>query len=316
MTTIQKNDISCYCPDPEWKAIRKVIETDADKFTIKFSTDIQKVESEVVKLCKEKFKLDPFSLRQLVGKVNTIFHYIYVAFTIDVITENPNRDWIDVLEKQLKKNDIIGYVRPPVFWSNQSLLDYTNIDWFLKTLYHPFLALFADESYAFIKNDWPLGKFKTYLPCDVQVELSFDNIKTNFQKYRMLQLREIDQDAEVLIIGCGNGRLSDMGGYPNKDDKEYALDHIHYGEVTLSPDLTDNPTIIAFFNDQIISPIFKGKKFKKIIFEGYFPGSGTNPENCQDLLKLLDTKGDIYINDENISERLEKYVKDWKVVYI
>jgi len=59
--------------------------------------------------------------------------------------------------------------------------------------------------------------------------------------------------------------------------------------------LDDNPNIIGCFEEQSVSPIFKGKKYRTIIFEGYFP-SDPKKFTVLDLKELLAEGGTIYLN--------------------
>lgn len=136
---------------------------------------------------------------------------------------------------------------------------------------------------------------------DVDVELPADKTESVMKEHGCLQLRTINPDADTLIIGCGNGRNLDAGSYTfshiseDSYNSEYSLKHNHpVSAVTIDPSINANPTIVAFFGDQCVSPLFQGKKFTKIIFEGYF-SSDQQRYRRSDIEDLLSTGGGRYI---------------------
>jgi len=130
---------------------------------------------------------------------------------------------------------------------------------------------------------------------DIDVELPFDRILDTFRDHGVLQLREIPPQAKILIIGCGNGRVSNEGNLPldpeSRRQAAYSLKHNHPKNcATIDFHLSSNPTFLAFFGTQEISPLFRGKKFDLILFEGRLPAE-PGPFFFSDLRALLSTGG-------------------------
>lgn len=183
-----------------------------------------------------------------------------------------------------------------------------------KQLHHEIHNLFEDF-HPDVDVGFPLGNIETYAPLD-----------------GYLQLRPIEQQATKLIIGCGNGRLSDAGGRPNymahfnpldwgtkvrgycpslpsdarntDYDSKYSLKHNHHPKecVTIDATLAANPTIVAFFGDVSLEGVFnREKKFDEIIFEGYFP-SVINDIMKSDVRGLLNKGGKVFMDNSQTKE--------------
>ncbi len=146
----------------------------------------------------------------------------------------------------------------------------------------------------FLEN-WPLESKPTFDFRDVDIELDLETISQIYQKSGVLQLRELNPDARVLIIGCGNGRFSNDGNslleYGLKAQAKYSLAHNHpRNVVTVDADLTANPTIVAVVGFQPISRLFKYHRFDRILLED-FSLEAMNEFLLEDLKKLLSRNG-------------------------
>lgn len=135
---------------------------------------------------------------------------------------------------------------------------------------------------------------------DVNVTRNPIDIYSDYLEFGVIQIRDLDPHAEMLIIGCGHGRISNDGNTPfnfqDSEEREYSLAHNHSAHVdTLGLGLDDNPNVIGCFDEQSVSPIFRGKKYRTIVFEGFFP---PDPRDFTilDLKELLAEDGKIYVN--------------------
>jgi hypothetical protein len=152
---------------------------------------------------------------------------------------------------------------------------------------------------------------------DLNFECEPEGVRAKYEQFRVIQLRPIDPTATTLMIGCGNGRLSDQGGYPAYDEP-YSLGHNHpLSVVTLDIDLGANPTIVAPFGVYSVADVFGSQKFETIIFEGTLGYSQAGPYKfslvgAQDACRLLAPHGKIYVTDdesqEDITQRVKKQV--------
>lgn len=72
----------------------------------------------------------------------------------------------------------------------------------------------------------------------IDIELPFSTIKETFDKTGVIPLRDV-KASKKLLLGCGNRPCSN-----EPDDSE---EHAHAGFITVNPELTMNPTVIAAF---------------------------------------------------------------------
>lgn len=94
---------------------------------------------------------------------------------------------------------------------------------------------------------------------NLKIELPSDRIKTIYKKYGVIQLREID--SKTLTLGCGSEPLiygTSRAGYTEK--------HAHANEITMSPELHFNPTVVGFFEGKFK---FNDNYFERVIFESF-----------------------------------------------
>ncbi len=218
----------------------------------------------------------------------------------------------DATEISENIDTVFNRIFAAVKWENT--LDRNNVEKFLD-LYREFVIKNDNEgeNSCFFKNEWILDENhvfdltnfhnKQFDYRNLEVSLQLHEIQEIYQTRGVIQLRPIDKSATTLIIGCGNGRLSNCGGlahafksnYYLKDgyDGKYSLNHLHPEAVTIDPSLAANPTIVAFFGNQQVSQIFEGQKFDKIIFEGYFTSSEQKFRKF-DLFHLLNKNGQIF----------------------
>ncbi len=205
-----------------------------------------------------------------------------------------------------------------VKWNN--ILNKNNIQEFLQ-LYRNFVIKNdedREESCLFKTQTWILNEDHAFslekmYNCEfdyrnLEVTLPLEKIQEIYHVHGVVQLRPIDPSAKILIIGCGNGRLSCGGGSSLAFDnpmilfgketlgiynRDYSIKHQHPGAITIDPSLSANPTILGYFGNQPLSPLFKGQKFDTIIFEGYFD-SRQQRFRKSDLANLLSEQGAIY----------------------
>jgi hypothetical protein len=74
----------------------------------------------------------------------------------------------------------------------------------------------------------------------LNVIIGIEKIREVFQKFGVIQLREVDSSTKILI-GCGNSPI-DLCFTNHRHE-----DHRHEGWVTVNPEITMNPSIIAAF---------------------------------------------------------------------
>ncbi|KTD24979.1 Uncharacterised protein [Legionella lansingensis] len=142
---------------------------------------------------------------------------------------------------------------------------------------------------------------------NLKIELSQDSIEKTYQQHGVIQLREVPKKKDVLVIGCGNDPLTDDGGMPCKEESSYRSEHSHSDAVSIDPDLGKNPTFVAAFGERTILPLMKGKKFEKIVFEG-FGFTHENQYALSDLKQLLASGGTIQIQgDPGVIDREISY---------
>jgi|GEM_PF-6184265 len=191
---------------------------------------------------------------------------------------------------------------------------------------HKFYAPFVERN----PIDWnPLENFEPtrfpYNDLQIPITMSDEEISKIWEATGMLQLRPNDPHAENLVIGCENSTLVGPGGenlehslqeaYDTHSDSDqqyythYRDQHQHAGEVTIAPDLANNPTIIGLFNHHFLKSIFPNHRFNKIYFEGYFPTNHVSRQHCQDLIDLLTDQGRIYFKDGNHEEDITSWIQ-------
>jgi hypothetical protein len=140
---------------------------------------------------------------------------------------------------------------------------------------------------------------------NIHVECSIEEMQRVYAEHGVLQLRPIDKNAKILIIGCGNGRNTGGAGeafdWNNPSDgdcyRKYSLEHNHpRNVVTIDPDLAANPTIVAFFGDQSVAQLFAGQQFDQIIFEGFYSFT-SQAYRRSDIEALLSPTGKVYLDE-------------------
>ena len=121
---------------------------------------------------------------------------------------------------------------------------------------------------------------------DINIETPLDEIIHEYRKRGYLYLRPY-RGEQTLIIGCGNNRL-DCSNIHNRNDaacdlEKSNLEHNHRDAYTLDLALVANPSIVAFFkNDLVLSKIPDGS-FRRILFEG----GGDPRDNPKEIQRLL-----------------------------
>jgi hypothetical protein len=139
---------------------------------------------------------------------------------------------------------------------------------------------------------------------DLDLEIPWEKMRALYGRYGVFQIREINPDATTLIIGCGNGRFANDGNTDydvyDEDETAFSLRHNHPRScVTIDADPAANPTIVAFFGQRSVAPLFQGQKFNEIIVEASdFKG----PIARADLEALLAPNGKIFRLDDEITK--------------
>lgn len=129
------------------------------------------------------------------------------------------------------------------------------------------------------------------LVSDLDIELSIDEIEKRFEKYGVIQFREVDKRS--LVIGSDN-----------PDQKKYSKN----GFITISSDFTKNPTIVGFFGETELDILPTGS-FDQIIIDKN--GITKLPYGVSELKRLLSCHGKLYRRsspglDEVSIEQLKK----------
>lgn len=85
---------------------------------------------------------------------------------------------------------------------------------------------------------------------------------------KMVVLRKYNGE-NILIIGCGNGRLDNGNlGSVGENSGEYdSKRHIHKNCYTIDVAIVANPSVLCFFHKNTTFPFLKSKCFDKIILE-------------------------------------------------
>ena len=112
---------------------------------------------------------------------------------------------------------------------------------------------------------------------DIDIENTIDVIHAEYVKNQYLYLRPY-RGEKILIIACGNHRLDCSNLINLNTDEcdllEYNILHNHREAYTLDKDLVANPSIVAYFNEDLYLEKIPDNSFNFIIFEG-----GGSPKN-------------------------------------
>ena len=120
---------------------------------------------------------------------------------------------------------------------------------------------------------------------DIDIENKFDVIHEEYATNWYLYLRPY-RGEKTLISACGNHRL-DCSNYINLNTEDcdlldYNILHNHREAYTLDKDLVANPSIVAYFNNDLYLGKIPDNSFNFIIFEG-----GGDPTNNPAEIKRL-----------------------------
>ena len=107
---------------------------------------------------------------------------------------------------------------------------------------------------------------------DLTVDLPIEEIEDIFIKYGVIQLRAIDPTVTRLLLGCGNSPI----------DPHYYPGHHHQGSITINPQLSMNPSIVAGFGFHDLSGILPENHFTQLAEES------TNPITYDGLQEQLE----------------------------
>lgn len=133
---------------------------------------------------------------------------------------------------------------------------------------------------------------------NLNIELPSSMIKSIYEKWKVIQLRTIN--SKVLILGCGSGPLiygSSEVGFKEK--------HAHQNEITMSPELSFNPTIVGFFEGNFK---FEDNYFAEVEFEGFFARElNAIIEHLTDAKRILIEGGKISFS---VNAAKKTYVKE------
>lgn len=191
----------------------------------------------------------------------------------------------------------------------------------IREMYNKFIKINGNVYPDSDENPWDNIDKKYH---ELNINLNLKDIKKAYAKYGIIQLRKIDNKAN-LVIGCGNGPLVDGGGYPitNLTKNDYHKQHKHEDAITINPDIGSNSTVIGFFGQQNISKFFKdiNKKFDKITIEGVALLQkimmGESTLTLKELHNLLSDKGVInYCNMIKLNKKtIKNMINDKNLVY-
>lgn len=190
------------------------------------------------------------------------------------------------------------------YLQRKSTLNPQNIQKFLQDIYYPLQKRVSEENQQYPTDE---------MIATVEVALDFFNKKPNavvskftlrqmqetFTRHGLIQFRPISPKATTLVLGCGHSDVQrprarfDIGEVQRQIDNE--REHRHKGEVTVDLDMLKNPDVVACVGEVEIAPIFKGKKFSRIIFEGFMPDVARRTF-IQDLLDCLEESGRIELH--------------------
>ena len=140
---------------------------------------------------------------------------------------------------------------------------------------------------------------------DLHIENSADYIEYMFNNYGIIILRQYKGE-NILILGCGNYRLDDGGGYSflisAQNKQKYYNQHNHRIAYTIDADIGANPSIIGNFGTHKFVNI-PNNSFKLIVNEG---GNPEGPEKINELIRLLQEDGFFIDIKDNIYYFLKK----------
>lgn len=175
----------------------------------------------------------------------------------------------------------------------------------LFSLYAKFFERFTKENSEIAQGvQWMKEGFNSVKECqfqwrDLDVTLSEEEIGKTLEKTGVLQLRPIDKDSRILIVGCGNKPLADSGGFPitEPEDIQYQNEHTHHNAVTIDPHLAANPTLVAFFGAQKL-PMIENGHFDLIVIEGV--SICDTPIGREELQRVLSPHGRVVVSQDSI----------------
>lgn len=150
---------------------------------------------------------------------------------------------------------------------------------------------------------------------NLQIETSLKEMKKYYQLCGIIQLRPY-RGQNVLILGCGNYRLNDGGGYSflntDTNKQEHYQFHHHYDEYTVDIDLAANPSTLADLSQQSLCNV-PDKSFQFIIVEG--GGPDANDFLAQEVNRLLKNQNSFYINMTNNGVFVIQFYKNDGIFY-
>lgn len=145
---------------------------------------------------------------------------------------------------------------------------------------------------------------------DLQIETNLREINKFYNLCGIIQLRPF-RGQNVLIIGCGNYRLNDAGGYSflnsTMDKQEYYQYHNHHDEYTVDIDLAANPSTIADLSQQKLCNV-PDKSFQFIIAEG--GGPDFDDFFIRELDRLLKDHNSFYIGIDEGTYKVQLYKRE------
>ncbi len=128
----------------------------------------------------------------------------------------------------------------------------------------------SEKAPSFMKEDCASIKKCTFPWKELDIGLPIDAIERIAREQKVIQLRPVDPNAKILVVGCGNKPLVDAGGFSFLDKKEkteYQARHAHPNTITINPHLPTNPTIIGLFGSDVF-PVLPDGQFDLIVMEG------------------------------------------------
>lgn len=131
----------------------------------------------------------------------------------------------------------------------------------------------------------------------LKIDLPSSKIKLIYDQFGVIQLREIN--TKTLILGCGNEPL-----VYGSSEKGYKEQHAHQNQITMSPELSFNPTFVARFEGKFK---FENNFFKEVIFEGFFRRELQNIiDDLNEVKRILAPNGKVSFITDNASKTYNK----------
>ncbi|KGP62326.1 hypothetical protein EP47_01795 [Legionella norrlandica] len=162
---------------------------------------------------------------------------------------------------------------------------------------HRYQRIYDREKREYSKEfDINLYCFNSIL-ANLKIELPASKIKEIYEQFGVIQLREINKKS--LILGCGSEPL--IYGASTKGYKE---EHAHQNQITMSPELNFNPTLVAYFQGSFK---FESNFFNEIVFEGFFRRAIPDIiDDLNEVNRILAPEGKVSFTNDKLKKTYDK----------